>query len=161
MKLFHRRKFLHLAAGTAALPVLPRVARAQAYPNRPVRIIMGFAPGASGDIAARLLAQELGRLLGQQFIVENRTGAGSAIATNFVAHSAPDGYTLLQGTVANTISPIITPNIGYDFEKDFAPISLFATLPQLNVRNPSLAVHNGPGLVKVPREKTGRADVRL
>jgi len=155
MKLFHRRKFLHLAAGTAALPVLPRVARAQAYPTRPVRIIMGFAPGASGDIAARLLAQELGRLLGQQFIVENRTGAGSAIATNFVAHSAPDGYTLLQGTVANTISPIITPNIGYDFEKDFAPISLFATLPNIIVVNPSLGVHSVQELIKLAREKPG------
>jgi len=134
---------------------MPRGARAQAYPNRPVRIIMGFAPGASGDIAARLLAQELGKLLSQQFIVENRTGAGSTIATNFVAHAAPDGYTLLQGTVANTISPIITPNIGYDFQKDFAPISLFATLPNIIVVNPSLGVHNVQELIKLAREKPG------
>jgi tripartite-type tricarboxylate transporter receptor subunit TctC len=152
---FHRlkrREFIALIGGAAAWP---RVARAQAYPTRPVRIIMGFAPGASGDIAARLLAQELGRLLGQQFVVENRTGAGSAIATNFVAHSPPDGYTLLQGTVANTISPIITPNIGYDFEKDFAPISLFATLPNIIVVNPSLGVHSVQELIKLAREKPG------
>jgi len=150
-----RRRVLQLTAAAAGLAGMPRGARAQAYPNRPVRIIMGFAPGASGDIAARLLAQELGKLLSQQFIVENRTGAGSTIATNFVAHAAPDGYTLLQGTVANTISPIITPNIGYDFQKDFAPISLFATLPNIIVVNPSLGVHNVQELIKLAREKPG------
>ena len=150
-----RRRVLRLTATAAGLASMPRGARAQAYPNRPVRIIMGFAPGASGDIAARLLAQELGKLLSQQFIVENRTGAGSTIATNFVAHAAPDGYTLLQGTVANTISPIITPNIGYDFQKDFAPISLFATLPNIIVVNPSLGVHNVQELIKLAREKPG------
>ena len=150
-----RRRVLQLTAAAAGAASVPRGARAQAYPNRPVRIIMGFAPGASGDIAARLLAQELGKLLSQQFIVENRTGAGSTIATNFVAHAAPDGYTLLQGTVANTISPIITPNIGYDFQKDFAPISLFATLPNIIVVNPSLGVHSVKELIKLAREKPG------
>ncbi|MFL6834892.1 MAG: Bug family tripartite tricarboxylate transporter substrate binding protein, partial [Xanthobacteraceae bacterium] len=98
-----RRRFLQLAAGAAALAAVPRPANAQTYPSRPVRIIIGFGPGASGDIAARVLAQALTRLLGQQFIVENRSGAGSNIATNFVAHAPNDGYTLLQGTVANTI----------------------------------------------------------
>ena len=150
-----RRRVLQLTAAAAGAASVPRGARAQAYPNRPVRIIMGFAPGASGDIAARLLAQDLGKHLSQQFIVENRTGAGSTIATNFVAHAAPDGYTLLQGTVANTISPIITPNIGYDFQKDFAPISLFATLPNIIVVNPSLGVHNVQELIKLAREKPG------
>ncbi|HEX2351522.1 MAG TPA: tripartite tricarboxylate transporter substrate-binding protein [Xanthobacteraceae bacterium] len=82
-----RRRFLQLAAGAAALPAVPRPANAQAYPTRPVRIIIGFGPGASGDIAARVLAQALTRPLGQQFIVENRSGAGSNIATNFVAHA--------------------------------------------------------------------------
>jgi len=104
-----RRRFLQLAAGAAALPV--RLAKAQSYPTRPVRIIIGFGPGASGDIAARVLAQALTQRLGQQFIVENRSGAGSNIATNFVAHAPNDGYTLLQGTVANTINPVITPNL--------------------------------------------------
>ena len=104
-----RRTFLHLAASAAALPAVTRMVKAQTYPTRPVRVIIGFGPGASGDIAARVLAQALGRLLGQQFVVENRSGAGSNIATNFVAHSPKDGYTLLQGTVANTINAVITP----------------------------------------------------
>ena len=151
-----RRKFLHLAAGAAALPAVSRIARAQAYPTRPVRIIMGFAPGASGDIAARVLAQALGRLLGQQFIVENRTGAGSNIATNFVARAPKDGYTLLQGTVANTINPVITPNLTFDFAKDFAPISLFTTLPNILVANPSLGVHSVQELIKLARDKPGQ-----
>jgi hypothetical protein len=150
-----RRRFLHLAAATAGLPTITRLAKAQAYPTRPVRIIMGFAPGASGDIAARVLAQALGRLLGQQFIVENRTGAGSNIATNFVAHAPNDGYTLLQGTVANTINPVITANLSFDFPKDFAPISLFATLPNIVVVNPSLGVHSIQELIKLAREKPG------
>src|SRR5262245_63424599 len=116
-----RRRFLQLTAGAAALPA--RIAKAQSYPARPVRIIIGFAAGASGDIAARVLAQSLSQQLGQQFIVENRSGAGSNIATNFVAHAPNDGYTLLQGTVANTINPGITPNLGFDFVKDFTPSS--------------------------------------
>jgi len=148
-----RRGFLHLAATAAGLPAISRIARAQAYPTRPVRIIIGFAPGASGDIAARVLAQALGQLLGQQFIVENRTGAGSNIATNFVAHAPNDGYTLLQGTVANTINAVITPNLTFDFAKDFAPISLFTTLPNILVVNPSLGVHTVQELIKLAREK--------
>ena len=116
---------------------------------------MGFAPGASGDIAARVLAQALSRLLGQQFIVENRTGAGSNIATNFVANAPKDGYTLLQGTVANTINPVITPNLTFDFIKDFAPISLFTTLPNIVVVHPSLGVRTIQELIKLAREKPG------
>ena len=140
-------------SGVAAIP---RGARAEAYPSRPVRIIMGFAAGASGDIAARVLAQALGKTLGQQFVVENRTGAGSNIATNFVAHSAPDGYTLLQGTVANTINPVITANLGFEFPKDFSPISLFASLPNIIVVNPALGVHSIQELIKLGRERPGQ-----
>jgi tripartite-type tricarboxylate transporter receptor subunit TctC len=143
-----RRRFLQLAAAAAALPV--RLAEAQSYPTRPVRIVIGFGPGASGDIAARVLAQSLTQQLGQQFIVENRSGAGSNIATNFVAHVPNDGYTLLQGTVANTINPVITPNLGFDVLKDFAPISLFATLPNIVVVHPSLGVHTVQELIKLP-----------
>jgi tripartite-type tricarboxylate transporter receptor subunit TctC len=150
-----RRRFLHLAAAAAGAVAISRAARAEDYPSRPVRIIMGFAPGASGDISARVLAQALGRLLGQQFIVENRTGAGSNIATNFVAHAASDGYTLLQGTIANTINPVITPNLPFEFPKDFAPISLFTTLPNIVVVNPSLGVHTIAELIKLAQEKPG------
>jgi tripartite-type tricarboxylate transporter receptor subunit TctC len=151
-----RRRFLQLAAGAAALAAVPQPAQAQAYPTRPVRIIIGFAAGASGDIAARVLAQALGRSLGQQFIVENRSGAGSNIATNFVAHAPNDGYTLLQGTVANTINPAITPNLGFDFAKDFAPIALFATLPNILVVHPSLGVRTVKEFIKLAREKPGQ-----
>jgi tripartite-type tricarboxylate transporter receptor subunit TctC len=151
-----RRRFLQLAAGAAALAAVPRPANAQTYPTRPVRIIVGFGPGSSGDVAARMLAQPLGRLLGQQFIVENRTGAGSNIATNFVAHAPSDGYTLLQGTVANTINAVITPNLGFDFAKDFAPISLFATQPNILVVHPSLGVRSVDEFIKLAREKPGQ-----
>src|SRR5215813_14102156 len=148
-----RRRFLQLIAA-AALPV--PIAEAQSYPARPVRIVIGFGPGASGDIAARVLAQSLSQQLGQQFIVENRSGARSNIATNFGAHAPNDGYTLLQGTVANTINPVITPFLGVDVIKDFAPISLFATLPNIVVVHPSLGVHTVQELIKLAREKPGQ-----
>jgi tripartite-type tricarboxylate transporter receptor subunit TctC len=148
-----RRRFLHLAAAAAGLPAIARMARAQAYPSRPVRIIMGFAPGASGDIAARVLAPALSRLLGQQFIVENRTGAASNIATNFVAHAPKDGYTLLQGTAANTVNAAITPNLTFDFPKDFAPIALFAILPNILVVHPSIGVRTVAELIELARGK--------
>jgi tripartite-type tricarboxylate transporter receptor subunit TctC len=151
-----RRRFLHLAAGAAALAALAHRAAAETYPARPVRIIIGFGPGASGDIAARVLAQALTRILGQQFVVENRSGAGSNIASNFVAHAPKDGYTLLQGTVANTINSVITPNLGFDFVKDFAPISLFATLPNILVAHPSLGVHTVEEFIKLARAKPGQ-----
>src|SRR5436190_535459 len=154
---FSRRRFLQLTPSAAALVAQARLAKAQAYPNRPVRIIIGFGPGASGDIAARVLAQALTRLLAQQFIVENRSGAGSMIATGFVAHAPNDGYTLLQGTVANTINPVITPHLGFDFVKDFAPISLFATLPNILVVHPSLGVRRLDEFIKLARERGARA----
>ena len=151
-----RRRFLHLAASAAALAVQTRLAIAETYPTHPVRIIIGFGPGASGDIAARVLAQALTRILGQQFVVENRSGAGSNIASNFVAHAPKDGYTLLQGTVANTINSVITPNLGFDFIKDFSPISLFATLPNILVVHPSLGVSTVQEFIKLAREKSAQ-----
>src|SRR5262245_24070897 len=99
-----RRKFLHLAAGAAALPAVSHVARAQAYPTRPVRVVVGYAPGGAGDISARLLGHWLSERLGQQFIIENRTGAGTNIATESVVRAAADGYTLLMSSAANAIN---------------------------------------------------------
>src|SRR5262245_31862214 len=99
-----RRNFLHLAAGAAALPVVSRIARAQAYPSRPVRIIVGFPPGFAADAVARLIAQSLSDSLRQQFVVENRPGAGSNIATDAVVRALPDGYTLLLVQAANAIN---------------------------------------------------------
>ena len=150
-----RRAFLQLSGAVAAVAgacILPRTAAAETYPSRPVRIIMGFGPGSSGDVAARVLAPALGRLLGQQFIVENRAGAGSNIATNFVAHAPNDGYTLLQGTAANTINFATSSNLSFDFPKDFAPIALFTTLPNILVVHPSIGVHTVEALIKLAKE---------
>src|SRR5262245_40630958 len=102
-----RRKFLHLVAGAAALPAVSRVVRAQAYPSRPVRIVVGFAPGGPADIVARLIAQWLSERLGQPFVVENRTGAGTNIAAEAVVRSPPDGYTLLFVTSANAVNTML------------------------------------------------------
>src|SRR5437879_5090609 len=109
-----------VACLAAALPSRP--AGADDYPSRPVRIIIGFGAGASADVPARLLAQKFGHSFGQQFIVENRPGAGSNIAADFVAHAHNDGYTLFMATAANTINATVSPNLTFDFAKDFAPI---------------------------------------
>src|SRR5262245_50277193 len=104
MKLPHRRQFLHVAAGAAALSGVSRIAEAQSYPSRPVRVIVGYAPGGAGDISMRLLGRWLSEQFGQQFIVENRTGAGTNIATESVVRAAADGYTLLMSSAANAIN---------------------------------------------------------
>src|SRR5215831_13418780 len=103
-----RRNFLHLAAGAAALPFAPHVARAQAYPTRPVRIIVGFAPGGGNDIMARLIGQWLSQRLGQQFVVENRPGAATNVATEAVVNAPPDGYTLLLASLPNASNATLT-----------------------------------------------------
>src|SRR4029077_12233956 len=103
--------------------------RAEDYPVRPVRIVVGYGPGASGDIVARIMAQALSKYFNRQFTIENRPGAGSGVATTYVAHAAADGYTLLQATVSNGIIAATDSNLTYDLVKDFAPITLFATLP--------------------------------
>jgi len=131
-------------------------AAAEDYPVRPVRIIIGFGPGASGDIAARVLAQKFGALFGQQFVVENRTGAGSNIATNFVAHAPRDGYTLLQGTVANTINAATAPNLNFDLMKDFAPVALFTTLPNILVVHPAIGAGTVNELIGIARATPGQ-----
>jgi hypothetical protein len=102
-----RRKFLHLAAGAAALPAVTRIAGAQTYPTRPVHIIVGYAPGGANDISARLMGQWLSEQLGRQFVIENRPGAGSNLATETVVHAPPDGYTLLLVNTSNAINPAL------------------------------------------------------
>jgi len=130
------------------------VARAEeTYPIRPVRIVVGFGPGASADIAARVLAQRMGQTLGQQFIIENRPGAGSNIASEYVARAPKDGYTLLFGTVANTINTTLSKNLTFDFSRDFAPVSLAVTLPNILVVNPSLGVDSVADLIKLAKSK--------
>src|SRR6266700_2762920 len=118
-----RRQFLHLAAGAAVLPAVSRFAKAQAYPARPVRLILGYAPGNAPDIVARLIGQWLSERLGQQFVIENRPGAGSNIGTEAVVRAAPDGYTLLYVTTANAVSATLYDKLNFNFLRDIAPIA--------------------------------------
>ena len=118
-----RRRFLHLAAGAAALPAVSRLAWAQAYPARPVRIIVGFAAGGAGDILARLMGQWLSERLGQPFVIENRPGAGSNIGTEAVVRAPPDGYTLLSRSVANAINATLYDKLNFNFIRDIAPVA--------------------------------------
>src|SRR6201985_136546 len=144
---FHRRTFLHLAAGAAALPALPRMARAEAYPSRPVRIVVGFAAGGATDIQARLMGQWLSDRLGQQFIVENRAGASGNIGTETVARAAPDGYTLLQLVTPHAINAALYSNLNFDFIRDIVPVICAAKLAYVVVVNPSVAVTTIPELL--------------
>src|SRR6516165_9233493 len=135
---FPRRRFLRLAAGTAALPTFSRLAQAQAYPSRPVRIINGFPPGGVTDILVRLIAQRLSDRLGQPFLVENRMGAGTNIATEAVANAPPDGYTFLVATAANAINATLYEKLNFNFIRDLAPVASFADAPQIMVVNPAV-----------------------
>ena len=125
--------------------------RAEDYPARPVRIVVGYAAGASGDITARILAQALSKHFNRQFTIENRPGAGSNIGTTYVAHAAADGYTLLQASVSNGIIAATLPNLTYDLAEDFAPITLFATLPNILVVNEQIGVHSVDDLIALAR----------
>src|SRR5262245_8190683 len=123
MRLPDRRQFLHLAAaGAATLPALPHIARAQGYPTRPVRLLVGLAAGGSADIVARLLGQWLSERLGQQFVVENRPGAATNIATEAVVKAPPDGHTLLFVTTANALNTTLYPKLNFNFIGDIVPI---------------------------------------
>jgi tripartite-type tricarboxylate transporter receptor subunit TctC len=126
-----RRRFLHLAAGAAALPAVSRFARAQAYPTRPVRIVVGFAPGGGVDITARLIGQWLSERLGQQFIIENRPGAGTNIATEAVVRAPPDGYTLLLVNAANAVNATFYDNLNFNFLRDIAPVAAITVVPNV------------------------------
>ena len=122
-----RRQFLHLAAAAAALPAVSRIAQAQAYPSRPVRVIVGQAAGSGSDTAARLIGQFLSERLGQQFVIENRPGAAGNLATEAVVRAPPDGYTLLLANGANTINATLYDRLNFDFIHDIAPIIRLAT----------------------------------
>src|SRR6476660_7921554 len=125
-----RRNFLHLAAGAAALPTLSRVAWTESYPSRPVRFVVGFAPGGGGDLATRLMAQWLSERLGQQFVVENRVGASSNLATEQVVRSPADGYTLIQLNVANAINATLyEKQLSFDVLRDLVPVASFMRVP--------------------------------
>jgi tripartite-type tricarboxylate transporter receptor subunit TctC len=142
-----RRKFLHLAAGAAALPVVPRIAFAQAYPTRPVNLVVGFAPGGGADITARLVGQWLTERLGQQFIIENRPGAGTNIATAAVVRAPPDCYTILLVTVANAINATLYDNLSFNFIRDIAPVASVIRYPYVMVVNVSVPAKSVPEFI--------------
>jgi tripartite-type tricarboxylate transporter receptor subunit TctC len=139
-----RRTFLHLAVSAAALPVIPRIAQAQVFPSRPVRIIVGFPPGGTTDIVGRLVGQWLSERLGQQFVVENRPGASGNIATEAVARAAPDGYTLLMLGAGHTINATLFDKLNFDFVRDIAPVASIIDTPLVVEVNPSVPARTVP-----------------
>jgi tripartite-type tricarboxylate transporter receptor subunit TctC len=152
-----RRRFLHLTAGAAgALPTLSMHAAAQSYPSRPPRVISGFPPGGISDTYARVVAAWLSQQLGQQFIVENRPGAGGTLAAAAVAKSAPDGYTLLQTTSADAWNATLYQNLSFDIVRDFAPVGTISRGSGMLVVNPSLPVESVPALIAYAKAHPGK-----
>ena len=151
-----RRQFLHLAGGAAALPAFSRLARAQVYPARPVRIVVGFPAGGTSDIVARVLGQWLSERLGQQFVIENRPGAGSNLATEAVARAVPDGYTLLLIGGANTINATLFDKLNFDFLRDIAPVASVFETPLVVEVNPSVPVRTIPEFITYAKGNPGK-----
>jgi tripartite-type tricarboxylate transporter receptor subunit TctC len=152
-------KALVLSACALALGWSSSDALAQAYPNRPVKMLVGFPPGGSTDLAARLLATKLSQSLGQTFIVENRAGASGNIASEVVAHSAPDGYTLMMAATSFAAAPAFFDKLAWDPVKDFTPVGLVATVPIIVVVNPSVGVKTLADLVKYSKQHPGKLNM--
>jgi tripartite-type tricarboxylate transporter receptor subunit TctC len=150
-----RREFLRLAAGAAALHGVSRGARAQDYPARPVRVIVGFAPGQAIDIAMRIIAQRLSERLGQQVFIENRPGGGGNIATEAVVRSPPDGYTLLAIGSNNMINATLYPKLAYDFSREIAPVASVYRVPQVMEVNPSFPAKTVPEFIAYAKARPG------
>jgi tripartite-type tricarboxylate transporter receptor subunit TctC len=155
----HRRQFLKLVGAAMAAPVGATVTWAQAYPARPVRLVVGFGAGGVTDIAARLIGQWLSEQLGQQFIVENRTGAGTNIATEAVVHAAPDGYTLLVASASNAINATLYENLKFNFIRDTAPIASIIGTPLVMMVNPSFAAKTIPGFVAYAKANPSKVNM--
>jgi len=153
---FRRREFLQLTAGAMALPALSAVAAAETYPDRPPKIISGYPPGGISDTYARVMAQWLSQQLGQQFIVENRPGAGATLAAEAVARSAPDGYTLLQTTSADAWNATLYQNLNFNIVRDFAPIATISRGSGLLVVNPSLPAQSVRELIAYAKSNPGK-----
>jgi len=153
---FPRRHFLRLAAGAAALPVTVRIASAQAYPSRPVRLIVGFAAGGTPDILARLIGQWLSERLGQQFVIENRTGAGGNIAIETVANAPADGYTLLLVPTAAAINATLYDKLNYNFIRDISPVAGIIRSPQIMLVNSSVPARSVPEFIAYAKANPGR-----
>src|SRR5262245_46084671 len=148
-----RRNFLHLAAGAAALPTILRVARAQSYPARPVRIVVGFAPAGPGDIVARLIGQWLSERLGQQFVIDNRPGGGGNIGTEAVVRAPADGYTLLLCGTPNATNATLYEKLNFNFLRDIAPVAGVLRGPYVLVVNPSVPTKSVPEFIAYAKAK--------
>jgi tripartite-type tricarboxylate transporter receptor subunit TctC len=151
-----RRRFLHLAAGAAALPAVARIAMAQTYPSRPVRLIVPGAAGGAADIQARLIAQWLSERLGQPFIIENRPGAGNNIGTEAAVRSPDDGYTLLLVGAPNAISATLYQRLNFNFIRDIAPVASMARTPFVMEVNPSFPAHSVPEFISYAKANPGK-----
>jgi tripartite-type tricarboxylate transporter receptor subunit TctC len=155
VKLPHRRQFLHLTAGAAALPVVSRFARAQPYPTRPVRLIVPVAPGGASDITARLIGQWLSERLGQPFVIENRPGAAGNIGTEAVVRAPADGYTLLMVSSNNAINATLYDRLNFNFIRDIAPVASLGGGPYVMVVNPSVPAKTVPEFIAYAKANPG------
>ena len=151
-----RRQFLRLAAGAAAIPVVGRIARAQAYPSRPVRIVVGFAAGGPNDILARLMGHWLSERLGQPFVIENRPGASSNIATEAVVRAPADGYTILLAGTTSAINATLYDKLNFNFVHDIAPVASIMRVPNVMEVNPSVPVKTVPEFIAYAKANPGK-----
>jgi tripartite-type tricarboxylate transporter receptor subunit TctC len=147
MKLPHRRQFLHLAAGVAALPAVTPIARAQSYPTRPVRLIVPLAPGGATDIVARLMGQWLSERLGQPLVIDNRPGAGGNLGTDAVVKARPDGYTILMASSTNAINATLYDKLSFNFIRDIAPVATISRNSLVMVVHPSIPAETVPEFI--------------
>jgi tripartite-type tricarboxylate transporter receptor subunit TctC len=153
-----RRQFLRLAAGAAAMPAASRVARAQVYPTRPVRWIVGFPPGGPTDFVTRLLGQRLSERLGQPFVIENRPGAGSNVGTEAVVRAPADGYTLLFVTSINAVNTTLYEKLNFNFIRDIAPVASILRQPQVMLLNPSVPARTVPDFIAYAKANPGKVN---
>jgi len=154
-----RRKFLHLAAGTAALPALSHIARAQAYPTRPVRIIVPYAAGGGADIFARIIGQWLSERLGQPFVIENRPGAAGNVGTEAVVRAPADGYTLLQVAPANLVNATLYDNLNFNFTRDIAPVAAVLRSPNVLEVHPAVPAKTVPEFIAYAKANPGKLNM--
>jgi tripartite-type tricarboxylate transporter receptor subunit TctC len=154
-----RRQLLHLAAGAAALPAMPRIAWAQTYPSRPVHLIIGYTPGGSADLTARLMGQWLSERLGQTIVVDGRPGGGTIIATETVVHAPPDGYTLLLVAPANAINATLYEKLNHDFIRDIVPVAGINRFPNVMEVHPSVPVKTVPEFIAYARANPGKLNM--
>jgi tripartite-type tricarboxylate transporter receptor subunit TctC len=159
MKLPHRRHFLHLAVGAAALPAMPRFAKAQSYPSRPVRLIVTTPAGGSPDIIARLIGQWLSERLGQPIVVDNRSGASGNIGTEIVVRAPPDGYTLLMALSLNAINASLYDKLNFDFIRDTAPVASIASIPLVMEVSPSVQAKTVPEFIAYAKANRGKINM--